>query len=85
VLRRIILPLSLPGIGSGSLLVFSFTISAFITPALLGGNRISTVSTLIYQKFTFSVNWPVGATLVVVLLVLNLGVALLHARLFRED
>jgi putative spermidine/putrescine transport system permease protein len=85
VLRRIILPLSLPGIGSGSLLVFSFTISAFITPALLGGNRVSTVSTLIYQKFTFSVNWPVGATLVVVLLVLNLGVALLHARLFRED
>jgi putative spermidine/putrescine transport system permease protein len=85
VLRRIILPLSLPGIGSGALLVFSFTISAFITPALLGGNRVSTVSTLIYQKFTFSVNWPVGATLVVVLLVLNLGVALLHARLFRED
>jgi len=85
VLRRIVLPLSLPGIGSGSLLVFSFTISAFITPALLGGNRVSTVSTLIYQKFTFSVNWPVGATLVVVLLVLNLGVALLHARVFRED
>jgi len=85
VLRRVILPLSLPGIGSGSLLVFCFTISAFITPALLGGNRVSTVSTLIYQKFTFSVNWPVGATLVVVLLLLNLAVALLHARIFRED
>ncbi len=79
------LPLSLPGIGSGSLLVFSFTISAFITPALLGGNRVSTISTLIYEKFTFSVNWPVGATLVMVLLVLTVGVVALHGWLFRED
>ena len=55
---RILLPLSLPGIGSGSLLVFCFTISAFVTPALLGGNRVSTVSTMIYQKFTYSLNWP---------------------------
>lgn len=84
VLRRIVLPLSMPGIGAGSLLVFSFAISAFVTPALLGGNRVSTVSTLIYEKFTFSANWPVGATLVVVLLVINLAVVALHGRLFRE-
>lgn len=84
ILRRIILPLSLPGVGAGSLLVFSFAISAFVTPALLGGNRVSTISTLIYEKFTFSANWPVGATLVMVLLVINLGVVLLHGRLFRE-
>jgi putative spermidine/putrescine transport system permease protein len=84
IMRRIIFPLSLPGIGAGSLLVFSFTISAFVTPALLGGNRVATISTLIYDKFTFSVNWPVGATLVVVLLVLNIGVVALHGRLFRE-
>ena len=84
ILRRVIFPLSLPGIGAGSLLVFSFTISAFVTPALLGGNRVSTISTLIYEKFTFSVNWPVGSTLVVMLLVMNLGVVALHGRLFRE-
>jgi putative spermidine/putrescine transport system permease protein len=85
IMRRVIFPLALPGIGAGSLLVFSFTISAFVTPALLGGNRVSTISTLIYEKFTFSVNWPIGATLVVVLLVLNIGVVALHGRLFRED
>lgn len=84
ILRRIILPLSLPGVGAGSLLVFTFTISAFVTPALLGGNRVSTISTLIYEKFTFSANWPVGATLVVVLLVINVAVVMLHGRLFRE-
>ena len=85
ILRRIILPLSLPGAAAGSLLVFTFTISAFVTPALLGGNRVSTISTLIYEKFTFSANWPVGATLVVVLLVINVGIVALHGRLFRED
>ena len=84
VLRRIVLPVCMPGIGAGSLLVFSFTISAFITPALLGGNRVSTVSTLIYEKFTFSSNWPVGATLVMALLVINIAVIALHGRLFRE-
>lgn len=84
ILRRIILPLSLPGVGGGSLLVFTFAISAFVTPALLGGNRVATISTLIYEKFTFSANWPVGATLVVVLLVINVAVAMLHGRLFRE-
>jgi len=84
VLRRVVLPLSMPGVGAGSLLVFSFAISAFVTPSLLGGNRVSTVATLIYEKFTFSANWPVGATLVMVLLVINLGVIWLHARLFRE-
>lgn len=84
VLRRIVLPASVPGIGAGSLLVFSFTVSAFITPALLGGNRVSTISTLIYDKFIVSANWPVGATLVMVLLVINLAVIVLHGRLFRE-
>ena len=84
VLRRVVLPLSWPGVGAGSLLVFSFAISAFITPSLLGGNRVSTISTLIYEKFTFSANWPVGATLVMVLLVINGGVVALHGRVFRE-
>lgn len=85
ILRKVVLPLCMPGIGAGSLLVFSFTISAFVTPALLGGNRVSTISTLIFEKFTFSANWPVGSTLVVVLLVINLAVVVLHGRLFQED
>jgi putative spermidine/putrescine transport system permease protein len=85
ILRKVVLPLCMPGVGAGSLLVFSFTISAFVTPALLGGNRVSTISTLIFEKFTFSANWPVGSTLVVVLLVINFAVVMMHGRLFRED
>lgn len=84
IFRRVVLPLSVPGIGAGSMLVFCFAISAFVTPALLGGNRVSTVSTVIYDKFTSSLNWPVGATMVFVLLAFNFAIIVLHARLFRE-
>ncbi|MBB3064331.1 ABC transporter permease [Limibacillus halophilus] len=83
-LVKIHIPLCLQGVGAGSLLVFCTVISAFVTPQLLGGNRFSTISTIIYQKFTFSMNWPVGSALVFVLLTLNFAVILLHGFMFRE-
>lgn len=85
VLWKVILPLTVPGIAAGSLLVFSLVVSAFVTPVLLGGSRVSTISTVIYEKFTSSVNWPVGATLVMVLLVINFAVMAIHARVFKEQ
>ena len=85
VLHRVTGPLSRPGIAAGAVLVFTFTLSAFVTPALLGGNRVTTISTLIYEKFTFSANWPVGATLVILLLVLNLAALAVATRLLRTD
>ncbi|MCA3247996.1 MAG: ABC transporter permease [Azospirillum sp.] len=84
ILRRVTLPLVMPGIGAGALLVFCFTVSAFITPALLGGSRVGTVSTVIFEKFTYSMNWPVGSALVFVLLIINMGVIWLHGRIFGE-
>ncbi|MCX7381835.1 MAG: ABC transporter permease [Alphaproteobacteria bacterium] len=83
ILARVHVHLAMPGIATGSLLVFCTAISAFITPRLLGGNRISTISTVIYEKFTFSLNWPLGAALAMVLLGLTLVVTALHDRLFR--
>lgn len=85
VLWKVILPLTVPGIAAGSLLVFSLVVSAFVTPVILGGSRVSTISTVIYEKFTSSVNWPVGATLVMVLLVINFAVMAIHARVFKEQ
>jgi putative spermidine/putrescine transport system permease protein len=84
LLLRLHIPLCLQGIGTGGLLVFCTVISAFVTPQLLGGNRFSTISTIIYQKFTFSMNWPVGAALVFVLRTVHLAVIILHGILFRE-
>lgn len=85
IFKDIIWPLTWPGVGAGSILVFSFSISAFVTPALLGGGRVSTISTLIYEQFTFSVNWPLGSALVFLLLAMNMVVILLHSQLFKQD
>ena len=84
ILSRVHFQLCLPGVGTGSLLVFCSAISAFVTPRLLGGNRFSTISTVIYEKFMFSLNWPLGATLVFLLLAINFAVIAIHGRLFRE-
>lgn len=81
---KVFFPMALPGLGSGSLLVFCLTVSAFITPQLLGGGRVQTVAGVVYQKFTLSLNWPVGSALVFLLLVLNLGLMTLHGRVFRH-
>ena len=63
IFLQITLPLSLPGIVSGSVLVFILAISAFVTPALIGGPRIPVMSTLIYQQGIALLNWPFGAAI----------------------
>lgn len=65
---RVTLPLALPGIVSGSVLVFSLAISAFVTPALIGGPRIPVMATLIYQQGIALLNWPFGAAISFVML-----------------
>ncbi|MCF3935701.1 ABC transporter permease [Acuticoccus sp. M5D2P5] len=66
---RVTLPLALPGIVSGSILVFTLAISAFVTPALVGGPRIPVMATLIYQQGIALLNWPLGAAISLVMLV----------------
>ena len=58
---RVTLPLSAPGILSGSILVFVLTISALVTPRLLGGPTYQVMSTLIYDEFLQRLNWPAGS------------------------
>ena len=53
---------------SGSVLVFTLAISAFVTPALIGGPRIPVMATLIYQQGIALLNWPFGAAISYVML-----------------
>ncbi|HVT30556.1 MAG TPA: ABC transporter permease, partial [Lacipirellulaceae bacterium] len=73
----IILPLSLPGLITGSILVFTLCMTAFVTPIFLGGSGAQVMTTLIYGQFTTAFNWPVGSALAVILAVVSLGVAVL--------
>ena len=70
---RVILPLSMPGLVSGALLVFSVSMSAFITPALMGGKRARMVGQQIYEEVLTAYDWPGAASLTITLAVLMLA------------
>ncbi|MBB4577244.1 ABC transporter permease [Rhizobium lentis] len=70
--RRVIIPIAAPGITSGMLLVFILTISAFITPRLVGGNRVQMIGAMIYEQIMVLLNWPLGAAMSIILLVMTI-------------
>ena len=84
VFRRIVLPQAMPGILSGSLIVFSLSASAFATPAILGGRRIKVVSTTVYDEFLNTLNWPLGAAIAIILLVAVLAIMIAWNRLVEK-
>lgn len=84
VLRRIVFPQVIPGVLSGGLIVFSLAASAFATPAIIGGRRLKVVPTTIYDEFLGNLNWPLGAALAVVLVVLVLAISLGVNRLIER-
>lgn len=76
VMRRIVFPQVIPGVLSGGLIVFALAASAFATPAIIGGRRLKVVPTTIYDEFLGNLNWPLGAALAVVLVVIVLVVSM---------
>ncbi len=74
VLRRITLPQVMPGVLSGAIIVFALAASAFATPAIIGGRRLKVASTLAYDEFLNTLNWPLGAAVAVLLLAANVAI-----------
>jgi len=70
--RRVFLPLSLPGIAGGTLLVFILSLGFFITPALMGGPGDMMIAMLIEREVEITLNWSFASALAVVLLALTL-------------
>jgi spermidine/putrescine transport system permease protein len=68
VFRRVVFPLSLPGVLSGGILIFVPVIGSFMEPRILGGTKGATLGMNIEEQFTVTANWPLGAALSFVLL-----------------
>ena len=71
---KIILPLSLPGMIVGSILVFTGTLTAYTTPQLLGGNKKMMLATLLYQRATTLGDWTSASVIALIMIVITFAV-----------
>lgn len=80
VFRRVILPLTKPGIVGGSILVFIPSIGSFITPDLLGGARSMMIGNLIQHEYLVVRDWPLGSAVSFVLMAVVMAAVVLYYR-----
>jgi putative spermidine/putrescine transport system permease protein len=80
VFRRVILPLSWPGIQAGTILVFILTLSAYVTPVMLGGAQVKTMSILVVQNLMENFQWPVGAAQALILSLCGMLAVVFYSR-----
>ncbi len=83
--RRVILPLTFPGLAAGSILVFVPCLGAVLEPILLGGGKNLMMGNLIQTQFGGARNWPFGAAIAVTLLVMVVIFLMLNALRARKE
>ncbi|MFX9123672.1 ABC transporter permease subunit, partial [Acinetobacter baumannii] len=84
VFASVTLPLSAPGILAGSILVFVLTVSALVTPRMLGGPTYKVMATLIYDEYMQLLDWPSGSALSFALTAITLAIIWLSGRVARR-
>jgi putative spermidine/putrescine transport system permease protein len=84
VFFSITLPLTAPGVLAGSILVFVLTISALVTPRMLGGPTYQVMATLIYDDYLQTLDWPSGAALAFTLTAMAVSFIWLSSRVTRR-
>ncbi|MBG9788638.1 MULTISPECIES: ABC transporter permease [Brevibacillus] len=77
---HITLPLSMPGVFAGITLVFSLSMSAYVTPALMGGTSVKVIPVLAFEQIMSTLNWPLGAALAIMLLSSTIVLVTLFSR-----
>lgn len=76
--RKITLPLTLPGIAAGTILVFISSLGMFVVPDVMGGAKAALVGNLIQNQFLSARDWPFGSALSIVLAILSLVLIMLY-------
>jgi putative spermidine/putrescine transport system permease protein len=87
MLRRVLWPLTLPGISAGAILCFILAMNAYATPVLLGGPQFKMLGPLVYGQFRLN-NWPFGAAIAFIVMAATLALTaaanlLVHRRAFH--
>ncbi len=85
VLRRVIMPIVKPGIVAGSILVFVPSLGAYVTPRVLGGGKQMMLGNFIELQFLQGRNWPLGAALSMLLLIIVTVALLVYVRYANRD
>jgi len=75
---HVIVPLSVPGLAAGATLVFTASISAYVTPALLGGEGVQVMPTMVAQQVLTLLDWSFGSAVSMILTVVSLGILIIH-------
>lgn len=84
IFKKVIFPLSLPGVYTGITMVFIPAISTFVIPDLLGGNRFYLIGNLIEKQFTFTGDWAFGSAISIVLILIMFVIMVLQ-NLFEDN
>lgn len=85
VFALVIVPLSLPGVISGCLLVYTVAISAYVVPSLMGGPSDRMVGSQIFDEVLVSFNWPSASALTLVLILITMLLVFVSLRLIRRS
>lgn len=85
VLRRVVLPITRPGIIAGSILVFVPCLGAYVTPRILGGGKNMMIGNFIELQFGQGRNWPLGSAMSIALLVIVTIALLFYVRTISGD
>lgn len=82
---RVMLPMTMPGVVAALVLVFVPVVGAFITPDIMGGGKVEMIGTLINRQFGVARNWPFGAAMSLVLMLLVLIGVIFYFRSSTEE
>lgn len=82
---RVLLPLTMPGIAAGSVLVFVPTVGSFVVPQLLGGNKVAMLGNILEDQFQSAQNIPFGSAIALVFMALLTLAILLYFRTTTEE
>ncbi len=83
--RRVTLPLSMPGVIGGSIIVFIPSLGNFVVPDLLGGAKVLMIGNLVEQQFLMARNWPFGSALAMMIMASVLVFLLIYVAVVARD